>query len=112
MDCGDKFIKDFLIRATASHPISKSYVNLLGVRSSSELGQVLAVVGLAQNLGALRPLVTEGIQRGHMKLHAKNIAIAAGATGLEVDSVSKEMIYENDISLDRATSLQIKKTTH
>ena len=98
--------------ATATHPTSKSCINLLGVSSSSEFGQVLAAVGLAQNLGALRALATEGIQRGHMTLHAKNIAIAAGAVGLEVDSVSKKMISEKDISLDRATSLLLKKTIY
>jgi hydroxymethylglutaryl-CoA reductase len=98
--------------ATTTHPTSKSCINLLGVRSSSEIGQVLAAVGLAQNLGALRALATEGIQRGHMTLHAKNMAIAAGAVGSEIDSVSKEMIHEKDISLDRASSLLIKKTTY
>ena len=95
--------------ATATNPTSKSCINLLGVRSSSEFGQVLAAVGLAQNLGALRALATEGIQRGHMTLHAKNIAIAAGAVGSEVDSVSQRMIQEKDISLDRAASLLVKK---
>lgn len=90
---------------TATHPTSKSCLSLMGVRSSTEFGQVLAAVGLAQNMGALRALATEGIQRGHMALHAKNIAIAAGATNSEVDSVAKEMISEQDISLDKARSL-------
>ena len=98
--------------ATATHPTSKSCINLLGVRSSSEFGQVLAAVGLAQNLGALRALATEGIQRGHMTLHAKNIAVAVGAVGLEVDSVSKRMIDEKNISLDRAASLLVKKNLY
>jgi hydroxymethylglutaryl-CoA reductase len=98
--------------ATTTHPTSKSCINLLGVRSSNEFGQVLAAVGLAQNLGALRALATEGIQRGHMTLHAKNMAIAAGAVGSEIDSVSKEMIHEKDISLDRAASLLVKKTIY
>ena len=94
---------------TATHPTSKSCINLLDVQSSNELGQVLAAVGLAQNMGALRALATEGIQRGHMKLHSKNMALAAGAVGSEVDSVSKVMIDEKDISLDRAASLLDKK---
>lgn len=94
---------------TATHPTVKSCINLLNVQSSNEFGQVLAAVGLAQNLGALRALATEGIQRGHMKLHAKNIAIAAGAIGLEVDTISDTMIYEQDISVDNAASLLGKK---
>jgi hydroxymethylglutaryl-CoA reductase len=94
---------------TATHPTSKSCINLLGVKSSTEFGQVLAAVGLAQNMGALRALATEGIQKGHMTLHAKNIAIAAGATGSDIDSVSKAMVAKKDISLDRATVLLSKK---
>jgi hydroxymethylglutaryl-CoA reductase len=95
--------------ATATHPTSRSCINLLGVKSSTEFGQVLAAVGLAQNMGALRALATEGIQKGHMTLHAKNIAIAAGATGSDIDSVSKAMIAKKNISLDIATILLSKK---
>ena len=90
---------------TGTHPTSKSCISLLNLRSSNEFGQVLAAVGLAQNMAALRALATEGIQRGHMILHAKNIAIAAGAVGLEVDSVTTEMISNQDISRDKAASL-------
>jgi hydroxymethylglutaryl-CoA reductase len=95
--------------ATATHPTSKSCINLLGVRSSCEFGQVLAAVGLAQNLGALRALVTEGIQRGHMALHAKNIAIASGAKGPEIDIISQRIVDEKDITLNRAISLLSEK---
>ena len=65
--------------ATAVHPTAKANVRLLGVRSARELGEVIAAVGLAQNFGALRALATEGIQRGHMELHARNLAVSAGA---------------------------------
>ena len=95
--------------ATATHPTSKSCINLLGVRSSREFGQVLAAVGLAQNLGALRALATEGIQRGHMTLHAKNIAIASGAKGPEIDIISQRIVDEKDITLNRAISLLSEK---
>ena len=66
--------------ATAVHPTAKANVKVLGVAHADELGQVLAAVGLAQNFAALRALATEGIQRGHMELHARNIAATAGAT--------------------------------
>ncbi len=66
--------------ATKTHPAAKAAVELLGVKSATELGQVIAAVGLAQNLAALRALATEGIQRGHMTLHARNIALQAGAS--------------------------------
>ena len=65
--------------ATKTHPTARAAVRLLGVETASELAQVIVAVGLAQNLGAVRALATEGIQRGHMTLHARNVAIAAGA---------------------------------
>ena len=75
---------------------------MMGVDSATELAQVIASVGLAQNLAALRALSTEGIQRGHMKLHAKNIALQAGATGDDVDIVVRNMIDNGDITIDAA----------
>jgi hydroxymethylglutaryl-CoA reductase len=62
-------------------------------------------VGLAQNMGALRALATEGIQRGHMALHARNIALVAGATGDEIDKIARRMVSEHDVRTDRAVQL-------
>lgn len=84
------------------HPVARMGLKILGVKSASELACVLASAGLAQNLAAIRALSTEGIQKGHMKLHAKNIAVAAGATGKLVDIVSETMYKQSKISLDSA----------
>ena len=84
------------------HPIARLGLKILGVKSAGELACVIASAGLAQNLAAIRALSTEGIQKGHMKLHAKNIAVAAGATGKIVDLVSEAMYKESKISLDNA----------
>ncbi len=88
--------------ATKTHPVAKAAVKILGVKSARELGEVLAAVGLAQNLAALRALAAEGIQEGHMKLHARNIAVTAGAGGEDVDRVAEEMIESGRISVDEA----------
>ncbi len=87
------------------HPIAKLALKILGVQKARELAQVMAAVGLAQNFAALRALATEGIQAGHMKLHARNIALAAGATPEEVDRVVEKMIRERRISLERAKEI-------
>lgn len=91
--------------ATRVHPIAKLSLKILGVKSSQELAEVMASVGLAQNFAALRALVKEGIQRGHMELHAGNIAMMAGAKGQDIENISKEMIMENNISVSRAKQL-------
>jgi len=91
--------------ATRVHPIAKIALKILGVKAASELGEVLAAVGLAQNLGALRALAHEGIQRGHMRLHARNMAISAGATGDLIDLIVERMVEERKIRLDRAKEL-------
>jgi len=91
--------------ATRVHPIAKIALKILGVKTAAEFGEVLAAVGLAQNLGALRALASEGIQRGHMSLHARNMAIAAGATGELVDLIVERMVSERKIRLDRAKEL-------
>lgn len=91
--------------ATKTHPLARLALKVLGVQSAQELGEVAAAVGLAQNLGALRALATEGIQRGHMALHARNIALVAGATGEEIDAVAKQMAAEHDVRTDRAVAL-------
>ncbi|MGJ7502596.1 hydroxymethylglutaryl-CoA reductase, degradative [Variovorax sp. ZT5P49] len=91
--------------ATRTHPLARLALKILDVKSAQELGEVAVAVGLAQNLGALRALATEGIQRGHMALHARNIALVAGATGDEVDSIAKQMASEHDVRTDRAVAL-------
>lgn len=91
--------------ATAVHPVAKAAVTILGVKTAQELSQVMAAVGLAQNLAALRALATEGIQRGHMALHARNIAILAGAEGKEIDALAQALSSEHKVRLDRAREL-------
>ncbi|HTT16085.1 MAG TPA: hydroxymethylglutaryl-CoA reductase, degradative [Thermoplasmata archaeon] len=91
--------------ATAVHPTAKTLVKVLGVRTSRELGELLAAVGLAQNFGALRALATEGIQRGHMELHARNLAASAGARPDEVDRVVERLIADHQIRFDRAKAI-------
>ena len=87
------------------HPIAKICTKILGVTSAKELACVITATGLAQNFSALRALVTEGIQKGHMKLHARNLASAAGAKAEHVDEIVKKMVQENNISLNRAKEL-------
>lgn len=91
--------------AVRTHPIAKIAVKILGVKTANEFGEVLAAVGLAQNLGALRALAHEGIQRGHMSLHSRNIAVAAGATGELIDRVAAKMVEERKVRMDRAKEL-------
>jgi len=91
--------------AVRTHPIARIAMKILGVKTANEFAEVLAAVGLAQNLGALRALVNEGIQRGHMSLHARNVAIAAGATGKLIDMVADAMVKEGKVRLDRAQAL-------
>ena len=91
--------------ATKVHPIARIALKILGVKTANELAEVMGAVGLAQNLAALRALATEGISRGHMELHARNIAIMAGATGDLVDRVAEIMIREGRIRFDRAKEL-------
>jgi hydroxymethylglutaryl-CoA reductase len=91
--------------AVRAHPTAKVAVKILGVKTANEFAEVLAAVGLAQNLGALRALASEGIQRGHMSLHARNIAAAAGATGKLIDLVAERMVKERKVRVDRAKEL-------
>ncbi|MCW4019678.1 MAG: hydroxymethylglutaryl-CoA reductase, degradative [Candidatus Bathyarchaeota archaeon] len=91
--------------ATKVHPIARIALKILDVKSARELGEVMAAVGLAQNLGALRALAHEGIQKGHMSLHARNIAIMAGAAGDLIDLVAERMVKERKIRMDRAKEL-------
>jgi len=91
--------------AVKSNPVAQLALKILGVQSASELACVMAAVGLAQNFAALRALVGEGIQRGHMRLHSKNIAIQAGVPFSLVDEIAQQMIGENAISVGRALEL-------
>jgi hydroxymethylglutaryl-CoA reductase len=91
--------------ATAVHPVAKANLKILGVKSARELGEIMAAVGLAQNLAALRALATEGIQRGHMALHARNIAVMAGAKGDLIDKVVERLVEEKRVRLDRAKEI-------
>jgi hydroxymethylglutaryl-CoA reductase len=91
--------------ATASNPIAKIAVKILGVKSARELAEIIVSVGLAQNLAALRALAAEGIQRGHMSLHARNVAISAGAAGDLIDKVAEQMVIERKIRVDRAKEI-------
>ena len=87
------------------HPVAKVCTKILGVSSAQELACVMTATGLAQNYSAIRALSTEGIQKGHMRLHARNLAAAAGATPDQIDQIVQIMIKEKKISLDRAKDL-------
>lgn len=94
-----------LMAATAVHPVAKAAISILGVESSQDLSRVLASVGLAQNLAALRALATEGIQKGHMALHARNVAILAGAKKGEIDELADALASEGKVRLDLAKQI-------
>jgi hydroxymethylglutaryl-CoA reductase len=91
--------------ATRVHPGVKAALNLMGVASASQLAEIIVSVGLAQNLAALRALATDGIQRGHMRLHARQVAITAGAAGDLVNKLAAQLIEENEIRIDRAREI-------
>jgi hydroxymethylglutaryl-CoA reductase len=91
--------------AVKTHPIARIAMKILGVKSANEFAEVLAAVGLAQNLAALRALSSEGIQRGHMSLHARNIAVTAGAKNELVDLVAERMVKERKVRVDRAKEI-------
>jgi hydroxymethylglutaryl-CoA reductase len=94
--------------AVRTHPIAKIALKILSVKTANEFGEVLAAVGLAQNMAALRALAHEGIQRGHMSLHARNIAVAAGIPENLVDVVAETMVREKKIRMDRAKEIAEK----
>lgn len=91
--------------ATRVHPAARACLSLMQVETAQQLAEVVASVGLAQNLAALRALATEGIQRGHMGLHARQVAVAAGAAGEAVDRLAEQLIAEGVIRLDRAEQI-------
>jgi hydroxymethylglutaryl-CoA reductase len=87
------------------HSVAKTCIKILGVSSAQELACVMTATGLAQNYSAIRALATEGIQKGHMRLHARNLASAAGATSDQIDEIVQKMIEEKKISVDMAKEL-------
>jgi hydroxymethylglutaryl-CoA reductase len=91
--------------ATKTHPAAQAAVRLLGVKSAQQLAEIVVSVGLAQNVGALRALADEGIQKGHMGLHARNVAVAAGAVGTEIDNVAARLKEGGHVRLDRAKEI-------
>lgn len=91
--------------ATRVHPTAQIALRILNIQSARQLAEICAAVGLAQNLAAMRALATEGIQRGHMSLHARQLAVAAGARSEIVARVAQKMIDEDNIRLERAKAL-------
>ncbi|WP_460801646.1 hydroxymethylglutaryl-CoA reductase, degradative [Microbacterium sp. GXF6406] len=91
--------------ATKSHPAARAAVALTEVTTANELAQIVVAVGLAQNVAAVRALAAEGIQRGHMGLHARNVAVAAGATGAEVDQIAAALVAGGAVRADVAETL-------
>ena len=96
--------------ATRVHPIAKIAMKILGHPNAQTLSEIIACVGLAQNLGAIRALATEGIQQGHMRMHARQLAVAAGAEGNQVQVVAQQLIRENNIRLQRAKEIIAEHT--
>ena len=87
------------------HPKARLCKKILGVKTAQELAEVVVSLGLGQNFAAVFALSTVGIQKGHMSLHAKNIAVMAGAKGDEIDKIANQMIKEGKIKLDRAEEI-------
>ena len=97
--------------ATRVHPGAKAALKLMGVKTAGELAEIIVSVGLAQNMAALRALATEGIQRGHMTLHARQVAAAAGAEGGMIDTVADRLVQEKNVRIDRAVAI-LKEMKH
>jgi len=91
--------------ATKVHPTARAALKLMGIQTASELAEIIAAVGLAQNLAALRALATEGIQRGHMNLHARQVAVAAGAAGADIEKLARQLVAEKTVRIDRAEEI-------
>ena len=97
--------------ATRTHPVARLALEILGCQSGAELGQVMAAAGLASNLAALRALATEGISRGHMSLHARSVALGAGAQGSEVEALARALVDSGEIKAERAAALLLQMRT-
>jgi hydroxymethylglutaryl-CoA reductase len=91
--------------ATRVHPGAQVALKLMKVKTAAQLAENIAAVGLAQNLAALRALATEGIQQGHMTLHARQVAAAAGAIETQIPALAEQMIKENNVRIDRAIEI-------
>ena len=91
--------------ATKVHPAAQAAIKLMGIQTAAELAEIIVSVGLAQNLAALRALATEGIQRGHMSLHARQVAIAAGARDEQIEKLAAQLVAEKNIRIDRAEEI-------
>jgi hydroxymethylglutaryl-CoA reductase len=98
--------------ATQVHPVARAALKLMGATTAGQLAEIIVSVGLAQNLAALRALATEGIQRGHMGLHARQVAVAAGAQGEMIEQLAAQMVAEKTVRVDRAKEIlnEWKKT--
>jgi hydroxymethylglutaryl-CoA reductase len=91
--------------ATRVHPGAKAALKLMGIQNAAQLAEIISAVGLAKNMSALRALATEGIQRGHMGLHARQVAIAAGASGDQIEIIARRMVEEKTVRIDRAEEI-------
>lgn len=91
--------------ATRVHPTAQAALKLMGVQTAAQLAEIIVAVGLAQNLAALRALATEGIQRGHMGLHARQVAAAAGAQGEQIERLARQLVQEKIVRIDRAAEI-------
>lgn len=91
--------------ATKTHPVAQVCMKLMGIKNSNELAEVACSAGLAQNFAALRALVTEGIQKGHMELHARNVAVMAGAKGDRIEEIAKMLVMEKNVRVSRAKEM-------
>lgn len=91
--------------ATRVHPTAQAALKLMGVKTAADLAEIIVSVGLAQNLAALRALATEGIQRGHMSLHARQVAAAAGAEGEHITRLADQLVQEKTVRIDRAEEI-------
>ena len=91
--------------STRVHPTASAALKLMDIKSAVELAEIIVSVGLAQNLGALRALATEGIQRGHMSLHARQVAVAAGAPQEWINPIVEQMVKEGNIHVERALEI-------
>jgi hydroxymethylglutaryl-CoA reductase len=94
--------------ATKVHPTARAALELMGVTKASQLAEIIVSVGLAQNLAALRALATEGIQRGHMGLHARQVAVAAGAQGTQIEKLAKQLVQDKKVRIDRAEEILVE----
>ena len=91
--------------ATKVHPAARAAIKLMGVKTAAELAEIIVSIGLAQNLAALRALATEGIQRGHMSLHSRQVAIAVGAQGEQIARLAEQLVAEDTVRIDRAEEI-------